>query len=147
MTASRSAVYGVVAAVVSPWHLEGPRLKRLLAAPSRESRQPSTAQSHSGEHDRLMIALRWAHRTTGVLSRLPGARWKNTCLYRSAAGCLALRWLGCGAEATLRIGARRDPAGDEVQAHAWIAGFPEQSGHLPGYRPLGEVRQGESCTD
>ena len=69
-----------------------------------------------------------------VLSHIPFSPWRNTCLYRAVAGCLAVRWLG-GA-AVVRIGARRDPATGEIVAHAWIDGYPEEPLPDAGYRIL-----------
>jgi hypothetical protein len=51
-----------------------------------------------------------------VLGRVPGGRWRNTCLYRAVAECLVLR--GYGVDARLRIGVGTE--GAEVIAHAWV---------------------------
>lgn len=51
-----------------------------------------------------------------VLGRVPGGRWRNTCLYRAVAECLVLR--AYGVDARLRIGIGTE--GAEVIAHAWV---------------------------
>jgi hypothetical protein len=54
-----------------------------------------------------------------VLAKLPGNTWRNTCLYRSVAECLALRRLGMPAR--LCIGVEEDGDSlDHVAAHAWV---------------------------
>jgi len=122
---TRAVVYGAAAALVSPWHLNGTRLKRLLAdaaGPDRHAAVPADA------------ALRSANGTLRLLSRVPASPWRNTCLFRSVAGCLALRWLGMPAQ--LRIGARRAGEAADLQAHAWIQGFDDEALDESGYRVL-----------
>jgi len=79
----RPLFVGAAAALVAPWHLEGDRLKRLVE-PVPAGRPGTAARS----------AVRVARGTIRVLSRLPFSPWRNTCLYRAVAGCLAARWLG-----------------------------------------------------
>ena len=55
--------------------------------------------------------------TLRILARLRPGRWKTSCLYRSAAECLALRALGVPARVVLGVG--RDPD-DSIGAHAWV---------------------------
>lgn len=55
--------------------------------------------------------------TLRILARLRPGRWNTSCLYRSAAECLALRALGVPARVVL--GVNRDP-GDSIGAHAWV---------------------------
>lgn len=55
--------------------------------------------------------------TLRLLARLRPGRWNTSCLYRSAAECLALRALGVSAQVVL--GVSRDP-GDSIDAHAWV---------------------------
>ena len=86
-------------------------------------------------HDRLAgAATRWAGRTLRLLARLPGGRWRTTCLYRSVAACLVRRELALPHR--LALGIREDaslPTG--VAAHAWTAGDGTD-----GWQPL--VRSG-----
>src|SRR5690554_6432130 len=124
MTSPRPVFVGVVAALVAPWHLEGPRLKRLLAPV--DGRRPGAGD--------VRAAVRWARLGIRVLGRLPFSPWRNTCLYRAVAACLAVRWLG--GDAVLRIGTRRDPGTGEVIAHAWIDGTPDEPSEDAGYRLL-----------
>lgn len=118
MITTRAALFGTVAALISPWHLAGIRLKRLLDA-AADGDPPRLALDAA----RADAALRSANRMLRMLSRVPAGPWQNTCLYRAVAGCLALRWLG--EHAIVRIGARRPPNGD-LQAHAWIEGFTDE---------------------
>lgn len=55
--------------------------------------------------------------TLRILARLRPGRWNTSCLYRSAAECLALQALGVPARVVL--GVNRDP-GDSIGAHAWV---------------------------
>ncbi len=55
--------------------------------------------------------------TLRILARLRPGRWKTSCLYRSAAECLALRALGV--PALVVIGVSRE-SGDSIGAHAWV---------------------------
>ncbi|HEX7050414.1 MAG TPA: lasso peptide biosynthesis B2 protein [Longimicrobiales bacterium] len=129
MISPRPFLAGAMAALAAPRHLGGERLKRLLEADAAGELRP-------GER----AAVRTAHRALRVLSRLPLSPWRNTCLYRSVAGCLAVRRLG-GA-ATLRLGARRDPETGEVVAHAWLEGYPDEPAPGAGYRVLGTGASG-----
>ncbi|HEX8451836.1 MAG TPA: lasso peptide biosynthesis B2 protein [Longimicrobium sp.] len=61
-------------------------------------------------------AVRATRGALRVLARVPGGRWRNTCLYRSVAECLVLR--AHGVDARLRIGVGTE--GAEVIAHAWV---------------------------
>lgn len=55
--------------------------------------------------------------TLRILARLRPGRWKTSCLYRSAAECLALQALGV--PALVVIGVSRE-SGDSIGAHAWV---------------------------
>jgi len=127
MIRTRAALFGTAAALISPWHLDGTRLKRLLGSAAADPRRAGPDAARAG------AALRSANRTLRLLSRVPSGPWRNTCLYRAVAGCLALRWLG--EDAILRIGARRPSDGD-LQAHAWIEGFTDEHEHEGDYRVL-----------
>src|SRR5690606_30371315 len=131
MISPRSALKGVAAALVAPWHLEGERLERLLEPSAGGAYRASDGAAHPALEDGAdraaedaahhasdgaaarrresadcRAAVRWANRALRILARLPASPWRNTCLYRATAGCLALRWLG--EPASLVIGARRD---------------------------------------
>lgn len=119
---------GAWAALRAPWWLEGDRLSTLLRPPAEAPGSPASAPRG---------AVGGALRTVALLSRLPRSPWRNTCLYQSAAECLVLRRYGV--PALVRIGARRDDAGGEILAHAWVvrAGEPDLPGASPGgHTPL-----------
>jgi len=154
MSSPRSMLVGVAAALVAPWHLGGRRLKRLLAPVGAGPDVIGTDVVGTGAVGPAAVgtgpvgtgpvvtdaAARWARRGVRILSWLPFSPWRNTCLYRAVAGCLAVRWLG--GDAVVRIGTRRDPATGEIVAHAWIAGTPDEPAPDAGYRIL-EVREGQ----
>jgi hypothetical protein len=102
---------GTGAALRSLLWITGPRLQRLLRdapapAPAGAPRPPELATRAS------QLALR-------VLARLPFLPWRNTCLYRSVAECLALR--DCGICCHLELGVSRDAvSGESIVAHAWV---------------------------
>ena len=64
--------------------IDGPRLSELLREPTAPRAGGRVPRGAIGA---AMILLR-------VLGRLPGRRWRNTCLYRSVAECLVLRRYG-----------------------------------------------------
>jgi hypothetical protein len=100
---------GAAAALRSPLWITGSRLQRLL----HDSPNVSRGSRHAEIATRAsLLALR-------VLARLPLLPWRNTCLYRSVAECLALR--SCGIGCRLELGVSRDAAsGDSIVAHAWV---------------------------
>ena len=51
-----------------------------------------------------------------AFSRIPLGPWQATCLYRSVAVCLLLRWSGI--DALLRLGAAQGET--NPRAHAWV---------------------------
>jgi hypothetical protein len=108
-----AAATGLWAALRVPAYLRGRRWTELLSPPPAEARVSSAPRG-------VRRAARGAVRT---LSAVPGLPWKNTCLYRSVAECLALR--ACGVPAVVRIGVR---SGEEdetrVVAHAWVVTDP-----------------------
>ncbi|HVG43286.1 MAG TPA: lasso peptide biosynthesis B2 protein [Longimicrobium sp.] len=112
---------GVRAALASPRWIEGARLTELLRdpPPAAERRVPRGATGAA------MLLLR-------ALARLPGARWRNTCLYRSVAECLVLRRYGV--PAILKIGVRNG-AGD-IEAHAWVVRADRPAPDAGGHQPL-----------
>ena len=105
---ARAAARGVSAALHSARTVERADLGGLLAPPADSS---GTADAPTGE-----LAARIARFTLRQLSRLPGSRWRATCLYASAAECEALR--AFGVRAVVRLGVRNHEG--TVQAHAWI---------------------------
>ena len=99
-------IAGARAALRTPGWLRDGRWRTLLdpAAHARAGARPAHG------------ALRAARLALRVLARVPGGRWRNTCLYRSVAECLVLR--DFGVDARLRIGVGAE--GAEVIAHAWV---------------------------
>lgn len=84
------------------------RLARLLEAPA-----PS---NDGGDRRDARRAARGALFVLRQLAKLPGAEWRDTCLYRAIAECLALRAFGFPAVVRLGVrGASHEP----VSAHAW----------------------------
>jgi len=111
----------VRAALESPRWIDGPRLSELL----REPDGATGGRLPRGAIGAAFLLLR-------VLGKLPGGRWRNTCLYRSVAECLVLRRYGIAA--TLRIGVR---SAEGIEAHAWVV-RPDRPvpGHAHGHEPL-----------
>ncbi len=116
----RAAAVGAAAAWGVPRRLEED-LADLTTVPALgpEAKRPA-------DEPRFQLSLRSSHRTLGLLAAVPGGRWRNTCLYRSAAECLLLRRDGIAAR--LCLGVRKDP-GDrspgavhdcDIRAHAWV---------------------------
>jgi hypothetical protein len=131
----RAAVVGVGAAWRSAARVDDD-LAGLVAVPTELPEERANA-------DRLSVhSLRYSRHALRLLAALPGGRWRNTCLYRSAAECLLFR--GYGIPARLCLGVRRGAAetgGGEVhpcdiRAHAWV----EVSG-------LGQPQSGERPDD
>lgn len=109
-----AAVSGVVAALRTPFWLRGRRWTELLASPAGAS--PGAAPPAG--------AARAARGAVRFLSAVPGSPWRNTCLYRSVAECLALRRYGV--PAVVRIGVRSaDEAAQGIVAHAWVVTDPD----------------------
>lgn len=123
MRATPGAVLaGARAALQAPRWIEGPRLVELLRPPAHSRAGASVPRGAVGSAVRLVA----------LLARVPGSRWRNTCLYRSVAECLVLRHYGVPAQ--VRIGARRGDG--DIEAHAWVVreGGREDSGG--GHQPL-----------
>lgn len=105
-------VRGVAAAVGIPGRLDGAGLAALTtAAPRVTERTAVDAES--------VAVARW---TLRLLSRVPGGRWRATCLYLSAVEVVLRR--DAGEDARLMLGVRRD--GEAIGAHAWV-----ESGGIP----------------
>ena len=122
---------GVGAALVTPFHLRGTRLNGL-----RE--HLDGARSVSGRVDPEIVA-RIAVGATQRLARLPLPVWRNTCLYRSVAESLALRWSGVDARVMIGVRNANPPLG-RIEAHAWVVRGDGPEGHA-GYQPLSSSRQ------
>jgi hypothetical protein len=92
--------------------LIGRRLAPLLELPERA---PS---ADGGDGADVRFAVRASHAAIARLARLPGARWRNSCLYRSVAECVVLRTFGLPARVVIGVGA--GAAARDVIAHAWV---------------------------
>lgn len=114
---------GVRAALESPRWIDAARLQELMRAPDLIVPERRVPRGGVGAANRLLR----------VLARLPGDRWRNTCLYRSVAECLVLR--GYGVPAIVRIGVKNETG--DIEAHAWVVradGGTQDSGD--GHEPL-----------
>ncbi len=102
-------VRGAACATATAWWIGGGRVARLLGPPAPARRRAPPP-----------LASRAARATLRLLARLPRSPWRNTCLYRSVAECLALRRYGVPAR--LRIGVAAGAPGTvvDVAAHAWV---------------------------
>ena len=112
---------GALAAFDAPAWVAADRLAELLTLPTGSSAVP---------HPEPDGALRTARFTLRLLARLPGARWRTSCLYESVAECLVLR--RSGVPAAVCIGVKRQGDGAPgtgalgnaargLAAHAWVA--------------------------
>lgn len=102
---------GALAAYRTAAWIESPRFAQLLDLPVGAPAVPRP------EPD---AALRAARRTLRLLARLPGHRWRTSCLYESVAECLVLRQ--SGVPAAVCIGVKRGTDGRPgIEAHAWVA--------------------------
>jgi len=99
---------GAWAALRVPRWLDADRLPLLLAIPELPDVRSVTEPSAE--------TIRAARGILRRLERLPGGRWRGTCLYRSAAEVLLRR--AAGQPARLQLGVHS--AGEEVGAHAWV---------------------------
>lgn len=115
---------GARAALMTPAAIERD-LDGLLVAPADAGRDPNMAAYPE--------ARRVARFAIRLLARLPGGRWRNTCLYRSVAECLALRRLGVPARVCMGVG--KEGARRSMSAHAWV-----EAGEAEGPSPRGLTR-------
>ncbi len=108
---STGVLTGIRAAIETPRWIASKRLGELLSLPT-DARAVPRPEPERG--------LRAARRTLRVLSWIPGARWRTSCLYESVAECLTLR--RSGVPAAVCIGVKRE-TGDQtgIAAHAWVA--------------------------
>ncbi len=104
------AAAGVVAALRSPRWLRRDKLIQLMSDP---------APIRATGLDRAPHAVRAAHATLRLLGRVAFPVWRNTCLYRAVAECLALRRYGIPCRLELGVGRPDEPG--RVTAHAWVA--------------------------
>ena len=116
----RSLAEGVRVALATPSHIDH-SLPELL-----EPVQPTTR----GESDPA-LAIRTAHRTLRYLARIPGSRWRNTCLYRSVAECVLLREHGIAARLCIGV-EHQDGSAPGVGAHAWVESRADPRSTLSG---------------
>jgi hypothetical protein len=101
--------------------LIGRRLAPLLELPERA---PSAEGSDGADGADVRLAVRASHAAIARLARVPGARWRNSCLYRSVAECVVLRTFGLPARVVIGVGvgvgAGAGAAARDVIAHAWV---------------------------
>lgn len=107
-------VTGAWAALRVPLWLKGRRWTELLSPPAGV---PAGAEPPAG-------ASRAAWRAVKALSLVPGSPWRNTCLYRSVAECLALRRYGVPAVVRIGVRAGDQPGETPILAHAWVVTDP-----------------------
>lgn len=107
MTGARRVVIALRAAWRTPAAIDGDLASLLtLGSASRAAPDPAPART-----------LRATQRLLTLLCRMPGGRWRGTCLYRSTASCLALRAGGHAARVVVGV----EPGGAAgVMAHAWV---------------------------
>src|SRR3954469_2589935 len=110
MSAIRALSAGVRAAWRAPAVIAN-GLGALIAAPSAGAISPPTSATRDAT-----LASRAAHGAVARLARIAPARWRNSCLYRSVAECLALRALDLPARVVIGVGT----SSDDVIAHAWV---------------------------
>lgn len=109
-----AALTGAWSALRAPLWLRGDRWRELLTPPAQAG---PAARPPRG-------VVRAAVSGVRVLAAVPGSPWKDTCLYRSVAECLALRRYGV--PAVVRIGVRPGQGAAEtpIVAHAWVVADP-----------------------
>ena len=121
---------GVRAALDAPEWVGSKRLGELLVLPAGTRAVPRAEPAR---------ALRSARRTLRLLSRLPGSRWRASCLYESVAECLVLR--RAGIPAAVCIGVKREADGSAgLAAHAWVA-RSEADTRFHGYSTMAVLRE------
>lgn len=104
----RDLITGSLAALRAPRVIDSGLPSMLTWAGSSGLRQRSPAVA-----DR---PIRVALAALRVLSKVPGGRWRNTCLFRSVAECAIRREYGMSA----RIGIGVDRQDGDVVAHSWV---------------------------
>ncbi len=112
---------GARAAFRTPSCLHGRALQELLGLHETGAGEAPHVASPPPLPPEWKASQRAAYVVLRRLARLPGRRWRDTCLYRSVASCLILRDLGVPAH--VRLGVRRPGTKDLLPAHAWaVAG-------------------------
>lgn len=107
------ALTGAWSALRVPLWLRGRRWQELLVPPAAAAVHPDPPRG----------VIRASRVVIRVLSAVPGLPWRNTCLYRSVAECLALRRYGV--PAVVRIGVRAGQGAETpIVAHAWVVRDP-----------------------
>lgn len=110
----RALTIGIRAAFLTPDWIERSSPEELVASTQLEhlagGRPPGPPLEARTARHAAWLTLR-------LLARLRPGRWKTSCLYRSAAECLALR--GLGVPARVVLGVSRYP-NDSIGAHAWL---------------------------
>jgi hypothetical protein len=108
-----AALTGAWSALRVPLWLRGRRWQELLVPPAVSSERPDPPRG----------VIRASRVVVAVLAAVPGLPWRNTCLYRSVAECLALRRYGV--PAVVRIGVRAGEGSETpIVAHAWVVRDP-----------------------
>jgi len=108
------AATGVWAALRVPLWLRGRRWTELLSPPADFLPHVEPPRG----------AARAARGAIKVLAAVPGSPWRNTCLYRSVAECLALRRYGVPAVVRIGVRAADGPGEQPILAHAWVVTDP-----------------------
>jgi|GEM_PF-2133322 len=122
----RACFIGGRAALSTPYWLHAGRLATLR---SSDGLAPLAAPAAGSA-----LAVRVAIGLVQRLSRVPLSPWKDTCLFRSVAECLALR--GSAIPARLVIGVRNSqPPFGAIEAHAWVSRGEGEGAHSQ-YQPL-----------
>ncbi|HEX2081600.1 MAG TPA: lasso peptide biosynthesis B2 protein [Longimicrobium sp.] len=113
MRTAGAALTGAWCALRAALWLRGDRWRELLTPPA--AARPGASAPRG--------VVRASRAGVRLLARLPRSPWRNTCLYRSVAECLALRRYGV--PAVVRIGVRSGGEGeDPILAHAWVVADP-----------------------
>lgn len=105
------AATGVWAALRVPLWLRGRRWTELLRPPADGA--DAAVAPPRGTIGSARLAIK-------ALAAVPGSPWRNTCLYRSVAECLALRRYGVPAVVRIGVRAADAPGGEPILAHAWV---------------------------
>jgi hypothetical protein len=108
-----AALTGAWSALRVPLWLRGRRWQELLVPPAGAHGEPELPRG----------VIRASRAGIRLLAAVPGSPWRNTCLYRSVAECLALRRYGI--PAVVRIGVRAGEGSETpIVAHAWVVRDP-----------------------
>jgi len=155
-----SRVLGLRIALSAPDWLHSQRLGTLTSGPGTDASAAPMAHagtSHPTPPVGLAPCLDTSLSLLRLLARLPGRRWRNTCLYRSIVTVLCIR--SHQGAARLRIGVRAsasreeglgsstgtpglltpstDPSSAPIEAHAWV-----ESAWIPAEHELPDASPG-----